>query len=105
MNMNESKVNYKSIGKGIGITFIICFFASIISGTALLESRVWHQSLSENLQIVAQNELVIMINIFGELITGVTIIVLAALFYNLFKDYNILYEIKRAPPPPPFNEF
>lgn len=89
--MNEKMVNYKGIGRAIGITFICCFAASIISGTALLESRVWHQSLSENLQNVAQNELIIMINIFGELITGVTIIALAALFYHLFSGkYKVL---------------
>jgi len=89
--MNENIKENKNVARALGITFLLCFVASLVSGTALLESRVWNEGIIENLKNIAQNSLLMRVNIIGEFITGSTIIILASIFFSMFyKKHKIV---------------
>lgn len=75
----------------LGAAQLLVLVASALSGSALLGSRVWSGTASENLVTVANSLGLMRVNMVGELATATAIIVLAALFFAAFYDkYKIV---------------
>lgn len=85
--MNDNK----KLARALGITFILCFVASLTSGTALLESKIWSEDIIRNLINISESSILMRVNIIGEFITACTIIILASIFFSMFyKKHKIM---------------
>lgn len=80
--------NDKKTARILGAAFIFVAVASVIGGSAMLDSRVWSGSISDNLLSITESSTLMQINIMGELLTSIGIIVLASLLYFVFYREN-----------------
>lgn len=72
----------------LGTAFLIVFIASVLSGSVLLDERIWSGSISENLVNISDNPTLLWINILGELVTSIGIVVLTVLLYVALHKQN-----------------
>lgn len=68
----------------MGAAQLLVAVASAVSGSALLGARIWSGSIAENLASVPDNLTVIRINILGEQVTSMAILLLGVVFYFVF---------------------
>ena len=78
----------KNTGRLLGAAFLFVLVAAAISGSATLETRIWSGSISDNLVKISDSLTLMRINILGELITSIGIVVLAVLLYVILHKQN-----------------
>jgi hypothetical protein len=77
----------KNTPRLLGAAFLLVFVASMLSGT-LLSSAVGTGSISDNLVNIAENLTLMRISILVELVTSISIVVLAVLLYVVLHQQN-----------------
>jgi hypothetical protein len=84
---DEGKMNAnRNIPRFLGAAQLLVALASALSGSTLLAGRIWSGTGSENLANITENLTLMRINILGEQVTSIAIIVLAALLYMAFHN-------------------
>jgi len=82
-------MNYdKNTPRLLGAAQLFVFLVGILIGTALIDAKIWSGSISDNLVNIADNPTWLRINILGELVSSIGIVVLGALFYIALNKQN-----------------
>lgn len=74
----------KKTARLLGAAQLLVAVASAVSGSALLGARIWSGSIAENLASLPDNLTVMRINILGEQVTSMAILLLGVVFYFVF---------------------
>jgi hypothetical protein len=75
----------------LGAAQLLVAVASAASGSALLGARIWSGSVADNLASIPDNLAVMRINLVGEQVTSMAILLLGAVFYYVFyRQYKVI---------------
>jgi hypothetical protein len=81
----------KRTARLLGAAQLLVAIASAVSGSPLLGARIWSGSVADNLASIPENLTVMRINLVGEQVTSIAIILLGAVFYFVFyKQYKVI---------------